>query len=116
MTCPRPLLGTSPSLPASTIRILRRDVYTHAVAIIARERQIELMPARLTPRLVPLTDRVGPKQVRLPPFDTARWADADCLTRRAVLLAQYCLSLSRQVLIRVLRTDPETDMTSTTRC
>lgn len=87
------LLGTSPGLPPSPVRILRHGADAQAVAVIARERQIELMLARLAPRLVPLHDpEGGPREVELPAFEPERWGDAGTLTRRAALLAQfYCI-------------------------
>jgi hypothetical protein len=84
------LIGTSPGLPPSTICIMRRADEAHAVAVFARERQIELMLARLAPRLVAVRDTGDkPREVELPRFQAVRWATADLLTRRAALLTQY---------------------------
>ena len=85
------LVGTTPGLSQSAVWIVRTSDGARAVAVVARERQVELVLARLAPRLVPLRRPASdaPRQVALPHFDAGSWRDSDVLTRRAALLAQY---------------------------
>lgn len=83
------LVGTTSGPPPGSVWVIRTAERAHAVAVVARERQIELMLARLAPRLLPWRDVDGPRRVALPAFDPERWTSADLMVRRAVLLAQY---------------------------
>jgi len=86
------LIGAVPGLPQTAVLVLRDAERARDVAVLARERQIELMLARLAPRLVPMRPTYSPRQITLPVFDEDHWRDADVTTRRAALLAQYyCL-------------------------
>jgi hypothetical protein len=89
--CESHLVGSTPGLPRNVVWITRTGGDdTQACAVIARERQIELMLSRLTLRLVRWKEPEGrPRQVFLPALDVDRWRGADTMTKRAALLAHY---------------------------